>query len=160
MIFRNNVLVRKNAFVDTINANNASKIVTTNTHQNLTSVYKFNSQCMIYSDLIVHGLINGKISFCSLVFCLMLFLITGINISLWRNSLKMVSPGVQDIDNELHVLNNLTFMENVKSDKLIEDLNLTALAIEVEELRNNAFQMERNIIVISFYYFTSSFSNS
>lgn len=139
IIFHKPVLVRENLTVETINKHNASKLVTTNTNQNLSSPFNFKNKCTLASDLKVHGLING------------------INTTLWDKTLRAFSPEVQKVETDWNVLKNITFKDNLTGEGAIGELNLTHLAEEVEERRKYKYETEGEIIV-SFFNLDESFS--
>lgn len=80
------------------------------------------------SDLEVHGLLND------------------VNTTLWNNNLRILSPDQQEADSDWNILNNVTFVD-VDSDGTIENLNISYLAKEIEERRNQKYQTESGIIV-------------
>lgn len=129
MIFRSSILIRDNLTVNTLNKRDASKIVTTDRNQNLSSTFNFKNKCSVASNFKVHGLLNGM------------------NTADWNKNLKTFSPNVQEVENDWNVLKNVTFSDVLGGEGMIENLNFTSLAEEVEQRTNFKYQTEGGIIV-------------
>ncbi|KAG5895615.1 hypothetical protein JTB14_017724 [Gonioctena quinquepunctata] len=129
VIFEKNILIREQLTTPTINGKNTSKIVTTNTDQNITSPLNFNSKCTLESNLDVHGNING------------------IDFSSWKNDyLRLFSNEDQDVAMEWNIGKNLSFSDDVLGNGSIGGMHLLDIAKEVEERRYYKYKFEKGII--------------
>lgn len=109
---------------------NLDQIVTTNTEQNLTAIYSFNSKSNLEKNLNVEGLVNG------------------INMSLWENNgVKTFQLSQQDIDRDWVINKDLVFMGEVGGNGTINGLNLEQFHQNVVEKRNYKYAIEKNFIV-------------
>lgn len=98
-----------------VNSVNLSRIVTTNTDQNLSATYHFQSPVVMHSNLQVSGTVNN------------------INLIDWNvNALKKRSGDVQNVAGPMFITRNVTFTNNVVGKGDISGLNLEDVARRVE----------------------------
>ncbi|CAG9835827.1 unnamed protein product [Diabrotica balteata] len=124
----NLILIHKNLRTSHLNNQETSKMVTTDTDQNLTASYHFNSKCVVENDLEVTGFING------------------VKLDDWKNkTLKINSESTQFVCNDWK-LENITFLDNLESFNRVSDLNLTQVSNEIKARRDFKFQVENGTI--------------
>lgn len=130
VVFTSNILVRQNINTSKINNLDSTKIVTTNSDQNLTADYVFQAKITSESDLDVTGEING------------------FNLSNWiTDAVKLHSSDMQTINDKWNIYGNATFMEGVFGDGLISGLDLQHVVKDIEEKTKIKYKIENGLIV-------------
>lgn len=113
-----------------VNGINISRVITTNTDQNLTADYEFAGESILNKDLNVRGLVNG------------------INISKWDE--KAIKSNVKlpiTVGDVWSVENNVTFYDKIDGKFLVNGLNITEIAKVSQEKNHFKNNIEQNLIV-------------
>ncbi|CAG9762040.1 unnamed protein product [Ceutorhynchus assimilis] len=129
IVFLKNVIVEEKLIAKLINKKPTSKIVTTNTEQNLTALYNFNSKTWSHGNITVDGLINE------------------INLTSWKgNIISSNSEEMLHIKQKWHVKENLNLARPLKGQELINGINMRQLARNIQERELYLCDIETKII--------------
>ncbi|CAG9856275.1 unnamed protein product [Phyllotreta striolata] len=123
------VLIRRDLNASLLNNKPTSRLVTTNTDQNLTAKYEFKSKITIDSDLSVNGSINN------------------VNYTEWkRTTMKLNSNRTVQVSNNWTVTKNITFDDNVVGQGTISGLDLSLIGQQLREREDWKYQFEHGTI--------------
>ncbi|KAL1489956.1 hypothetical protein ABEB36_013879 [Hypothenemus hampei] len=125
LVFLNNVLVQDKIKVQTLNKKPVTKLVTTNTDQNLTASYHFNGKIFIAKDLTINGLVNDK------------------NFTSWTVPYK--SQRQRNI-NEIMPVENLNLIGPINGDLILNEVNTTKLLKELLNKQQNLASLRKGIL--------------
>lgn len=114
---------------DLVNGINISKVVTTNTDQNLTATYKFLNKIILEKNLYVSGLIND------------------INVSYWDKRSLKTDTKIPELINNLWKIDNVTFKGEIKGKSFVNNFDIKELDKTVEDKVSFKKSVEANFVV-------------